>query len=110
MTFRYMCFEFLFLLAECVLKLPTNDSGGETESTSSLGGASSAQDSAQGSQQAGVSKQRKAGKKDQQEAPPGYVQSLVNKIISNVKGGNFDAVSVFIPSLISKKDYPKNIL
>ena len=72
---------------ECVLKLPDkNDGGGGggTESESSVRSASP--DSLSNQQQ--NSKYKKSSDrsgKSQQEAPPGYVQSLINKIISNVK-------------------------
>ena len=70
---------------ECVLKLPDkNDGGGGTESESSARSASP--DDNQGSQQSSKSKRiNDRSGKTQQEAPPGYVQSLINKIISNVK-------------------------
>ena len=62
--------------------MPAADGAGDAESTTSAGGASS---SAQTESVQGQTKTSKRGKHDQQEAPPGYIQSLVNKIISNVK-------------------------
>ena len=70
---------------ECVLKLPDkgDGSGGGTESESSVRSASP--DEGQNSQQASKNKRSDRSGKSQQEAPPGYVQSLINKIISNIK-------------------------
>ena len=77
-----------------MLKLPTSDdrdgsggAGGGTESetsvSSSTATAISEQDVSKGRKGNSQGLQRSA--KSQQEAPPGYVQSLINKIISNVK-------------------------
>ena len=70
---------------ECVLKLPDkgDGSGTGTESESSVRSASP--DEGQNLQQSNRNKRTDRSAKSQQEAPPGYVQSLINKIISNVK-------------------------
>ena len=70
---------------ECVLKLPDkgDGSGAGTESESSV--RSNSPDEGQNLQQSNKNKRTDRSAKSQQEAPPGYVQSLINKIISNVK-------------------------
>ena len=71
---------------ECVLKLPdAGDGSGGTESESSVRSASP--DGSSSLRQNPKSKKGASDRsaKTQQEAPPGYIQSLINKIISNVK-------------------------
>ena len=62
---------------ECVLKLPSDRASSESGEGSVESNVS----------ESGVKSERKRDKrkKDEQGAPPGYIQSLVNKIISNIK-------------------------
>ena len=77
---------------ECVLKLPTDRASSglligiillslkSTISVSSEGTAGSTDDSIKGDE-----KKKARKKREDQAAPPGYIQSLVNKIISNIQ-------------------------
>ena len=69
---------------ECVLKLPTDDDPVAAESDAGSTTSSSAPGTAVAS--AGGRKGRRSGAPGEEPpvAPPGYVQSLINKIISNV--------------------------
>ena len=61
---------------ECVLRLPDSKSKGSPESSEA---------SFRSSQERTIKKTRRLQSQQDESPPPGYVQSLINKIISNVK-------------------------